>query len=195
MMKTIKMVSKADRTDAYDYSDANRETVTSIGKELDRSETSLAKAILKLDKAGMAWTFPISPASKSGDSTSTPEQFTMFKGDVLSGFPKREQELVLAPIQSLDDEQKKARRTVIQKVGRYVNRISSELKKLQVPQAENAKTGAKQSTKASPLVTHREAINALLKDIEDNPEDYPVNRTQYSALLNQCQNVLAKIKQ
>ena len=196
MMKTIKMVDKADRTEAYTYSDANRETVTSIGKILHTSETTLAKAIRSLDESGMAWTFTISPASKSGESTSTPEQFNMFKGDVLSSFPKREQELVLAPIQSLDDAQKKARRTVIMKVGRYVNRITSELKKLQVPQAEQgSKTGAKQSTKQSPLVTHREAINALLQDIENNPDDYPVNRTQYAALLNQCQTVLSKIKQ
>ena len=195
MQKTIKMVSKADRSDAYTYSDANRETVTSIGKILHTSETTLAKAIRSLDESGMAWTFTISPASKSGESTSTPEQFNMFKGDVLSSFPKREQELVLAPIQSLDDAQKKARRTVIMKVGRYVNRITSELKKLQVPQAENAKTGAKQSTKQTPLVTHRETINALLQDIENNPDDYPVNRTQYAALLNQCQTVLSKIKQ
>jgi hypothetical protein len=195
MQKTIKMVSKADRSDAYTYSDANRETVTSIGKILHTSETTLAKAIRSLDESGMAWTFTISPASKSGESTSTPEQFNMFKGDVLSSFPKREQELVLAPIQSLDDAQKKARRTVIMKVGRYVNRITSELKKLQVPQAEQgSKTGAKQSTKQSPLVTHREqsthcyrisrTILMTIQSIAPNTRHCSINAKLYLARSN-----------
>ena len=190
MQKTTKMDSKAVRSYAYDHD--SRELVTSATKVLYSSETKLADKIQKLHDLGMPWTFPISPASKSGESTCTPEAWLMLKADTLSAFPKREQDLVNADIKTLDQPQKDERRYIIQKVGRYMDRIKSELKKIQEP-AQPKKTGAKQSTKQSPIVTHREQINAMLKDIETNPDDYPVNRTQYVALLNQCQNVLAKL--
>ena len=55
----------------------------------------------------------------------------MLKADTLSGFPKREQDLVNADIKTLDEPQKEERRYIIQKVGRYMDRIKSELKKNQ----------------------------------------------------------------
>lgn len=191
MKTTNKMDSKAVRSYAYDHD--SRELVTSATKVLYSSETKLADKILKLHDLGMPWTFPISPASKSGESTCTPEAWLMLKADTLSGFPKREQDLVNADIKTLDEPQKEERRYIIQKVGRYMDRIKSELKKIQEP-TQPKKTGAKQSKpKESPIVTHREQINAMLKDIENNPDDYPINRTQYGALLNQCQIVLSKL--
>ena len=71
-----------------------------------RGRIASQKATDAMIADGMKWTDFISPAGKSGESTSTPELYTALKGAILKGLGATATKLQATPTKSLSDADK-----------------------------------------------------------------------------------------
>jgi len=103
--------------------------ITSAVKAQEGAARKLASAIDALVAAGMRSTDFISPKSKSGDSTSTEEQFEAINTAIVAGFTVAVQKLLASPTKALGDVEKADKRYWQQQIGARRNDFKRALEK------------------------------------------------------------------
>jgi hypothetical protein len=89
----------------------------------------IASSIDALHAGGMRSTDFISPKSKDGASTSSPEQFEAINTAIVAGFTARGQKLLATPTKALPEEDKAEKRYLQQQIGARRNDFKRGLEK------------------------------------------------------------------
>ena len=89
----------------------------------------IASSIDALHAGGMRSTDFISPKSKDGASTSSPEQFEAINAAIVAGFTVRGQKLLAAPTKALPEADKAEKRYLQQQIGARRNDFKRGLEK------------------------------------------------------------------
>ena len=89
----------------------------------------MASSIDALHAGGMRSTDFISPKSKDGASTSSPEQFEAINTAIVAGFTARGQKLLATPTKALPEEDKAEKRYLQQQIGARRNDFKRGLEK------------------------------------------------------------------
>lgn len=154
-----------------------------------KAKKKLSEIIATLHANGMRGSDYRSPKSKQYDATCTIGEYQARKEALAHGLGKTAYLLFSAPreeAKAWSADKKKARRSVIQDVGTYIDRIANTLDKL-----ANPDTGDKAPTPpVSDEVKMREAINKCLK-IASKAELPMYDVVAFTKALNTAQRILS----
>lgn len=103
--------------------------ITAAVAAVEGASRKMASSIDALVAAGMRSTDFISPKSKSGDSTASPEQFDAINAAIVAGFTARVRKLLDAPTKALGDADKSDKRYWQQQIGARRNDFKRALEK------------------------------------------------------------------
>jgi hypothetical protein len=138
----------------------NKETaalITSTVAAVEGASRKLASTADTLHAAGVPSTHFISPKSKDGGSTVTPEDFDALNAAIVAGFTVAVQKLMAAPTKSLQDVDKAEKRYWQQQIGARRNDFKRALEKRE----GRADTRAPQAPKSA-----EDKIRAQIETIE-----------------------------
>ena len=110
----------------------NKETaalITSTVAAVEGASRKLASTADTLHASGVPSTHFVSPKSKSGESTATPEEFDALNVAIVAGFTAAVQKLMAAPTKSLQDADKAEKRYWQQQIGARRNDFKRALEK------------------------------------------------------------------
>ena len=140
----------------------NKETaalITSTVAAVEGASRKLASTADTLHAAGVPSTHFISPKSKDGGSTVTPEDFDALNAAIVAGFTAAVQKLMAAPTKSLQDVDKAEKRYWQQQIGARRNDFKRALEKREDP--NNYAARAPQAPKSA-----EDKIRAQIETIE-----------------------------
>jgi hypothetical protein len=144
----------------YTMTKFNKETaalITSTVAAVEGASRKLASTADTLHAAGVPSTHFISPKSKDGGSTVTPEDFDALNAAIVAGFTVAVQKLMAAPTKSLQDVDKAEKRYWQQQIGARRNDFKRALEKRE----GRADTRAPQAPKSA-----EDKIRAQIETIE-----------------------------
>lgn len=124
----------------------NAKHITAGVSAIESASRKLQSSVDALFAGGMRSTDFISPKSKDGGSTASPEMFEAINAAVVAGFTARVQKLLAAPVKSLSDADKADRRYWQQQIGARRNDFKSALEKREGKTAERAAQASKSAT-------------------------------------------------
>jgi hypothetical protein len=133
--------------------------ITSAVAATESAARKMASSIDALAAAGMRSTDFVSPKSKDGGSTASPEQFEAINGAIVAGFTARVQKLMAAPTKGLSDTDKSDKRYWQQQIGARRNDFKRGLEKREGKGGDD--TRAPQSPKSP-----EDKIRAMIESIE-----------------------------
>jgi len=110
---------------------ANATIITSTVSTIEGATRKLQTSGQALHAGGMKSTDFISPKSKSGDSTASPEMFDGINAAVVAGFTARVQKLLATPTKALQDADKADKRYWQQQIGARRNDFKRALEKIE----------------------------------------------------------------
>ena len=113
----MKNINEANALPTRFTSDGSDLLTKAIAAE-SRGRIASQRATDQLIADGMKWTDFISPAGKTGESTSTPELYTALKGAILKGLGATATKLQATPTKSLSDADKASKDANNKLVGR-----------------------------------------------------------------------------
>ena len=131
--------------------------ITAAVSAVEGASRKMQSSIDALVAAGMRSTDFISPKSKDGASTSSPEQFEAINAAIVAGFTARGQKLLSAPTKALSDADKAEKRYLQQQIGARRNDFKRALEKRE----GRADTRAPQAPKSA-----EDKIRAQIETIE-----------------------------
>ena len=131
--------------------------ITAAVAAVEGASRKLTSSIDTLVSAGMRSTDFISPKSKDGASTASPEQFEAINAAIVAGFTARGQKLIAAPTKGLSDQDKAEKRYLQQQIGARRNDFKRGLEKREGKADERAAQQPK-----SP----EDKIRAMIESIE-----------------------------
>lgn len=117
----------------------------------------LRSSIDALVAAGMRSTDFISPKSKDGASTASPEQFEAINAAIVAGFSAQGQKLLVAPTKALSDADKAEKRYLQQQIGARRNDFKRGLEK---------REGVTDTRAAQQPKSPEDKIRAMIESIE-----------------------------
>lgn len=103
--------------------------ITAAVAAVEGASRKMQSSIDTLVAAGMRSTDFISPKSKDGASTSSPEQFEAINAAIVAGFTARGQKLLAAPTKALAEADKAEKRYLQQQIGARRNDFKRGLEK------------------------------------------------------------------
>jgi outer membrane PBP1 activator LpoA protein len=103
--------------------------ITAAVAAVEGASRKMASSIDALVSAGMRSTDFISPKSKDGLSTASPEQFDAINAAIVAGFTARSQKLLAAPTKALPEADKAEKRYLQQQIGARRNDFKRGLEK------------------------------------------------------------------
>jgi hypothetical protein len=118
----------------------------------------MQSSIDALVSAGMRSTDFVSPKSKDGLSTASPEQFEAINAAIVAGFSARTQKLLVAPTKALSETDKSDKRYWQQQIGARRNDFKRALEKREGVADQRAPQPAQSACPRSPCI----AITARL---------------------------------
>ena len=131
--------------------------ITAAVSAVEGASRKMQSSIDTLVASGMRSTDFISPKSKDGASTSSPEQFDAINAAIVAGFTARGQKLLAAPTKALPEADKAEKRYLQQQIGARRNDFKRGLEKREGVSDERAPQQAK-----SP----EDKIRAMIESIE-----------------------------
>jgi hypothetical protein len=131
--------------------------ITAAVAAVEGASRKMASSIDALVSAGMRSTDFISPKSKDGLSTASPEQFEAINAAIVAGFSARTQKLLDAPTKALSETDKSDKRYWQQQIGARRNDFKRGLEKREGV----ADTRAPQAAKSA-----EDKIRGKIEDIE-----------------------------
>jgi len=135
----------------------NATVITAAVALVDKAERKLQSSMQALHAGNMKSTDFISPKSKSGDSTASPELFDAVNAAIVAGFTVRVQKLLATPTKALQDADKADKRYWQQQIGARRNDFKRGLEKLEGKADDRAPQAPK-----SP----EDKIRAMIESIE-----------------------------
>jgi len=99
--------------------------ITAAVSAVEGASRKMQSSIDALVAAGMRSTDFVSPKSKDGGSTASPEQFEAINTAIVAGFTARTQKLLTAPTKALPEADKAEKRYAQQQIGARRNRLPS----------------------------------------------------------------------
>jgi len=103
--------------------------ITAAVSAVEGASRKMQSSIDALVAAGMRSTDFVSPKSKDGGSTSSPEQFEAINAAIVAGFTARTQKLLAAPTKALPEADKAEKRYAQQQIGARRNDFKRGLEK------------------------------------------------------------------
>jgi outer membrane PBP1 activator LpoA protein len=103
--------------------------ITAAVSAVEGAARKMQSSIDTLVASGMRSTDFISPKSKDGGSTSSPEQFEAINAAIVAGFTARGQKLLAAPTKALPEADKAEKRYLQQQIGARRNDFKRGLEK------------------------------------------------------------------
>ena len=121
---------------------------------------------------GLKWTDFVSPAGKTGESTSTPELYSALKGAILKGLGAKAVKMHALPVKSLSEADKAIKAADIQLIGRKMSAQRDAIRlrtdKVFAASKSKAKTKAPQQPTGAPakqvgVTKEVELLNRIVK--------------------------------
>ena len=103
--------------------------ITAAVSAVEGASRKMQSSIDALVAAGMRSTDFVSPKSKDGGSTASPEQFDAINTAIVAGFTARTQKLLVAPTKALPEADKAEKRYAQQQIGARRNDFKRGLEK------------------------------------------------------------------
>ena len=131
--------------------------ITAAVSAVEGASRKMQSSIDALVAAGMRSTDFVSPKSKDGASTSSPEQFEAINAAIVAGFTARGQKLLSAPTKALSDADKAEKRYLQQQIGARRNDFKRGLEK---------REGAADTRAAQQPKSPEDKIRGMIESIE-----------------------------
>ena len=131
--------------------------VTAAVAAVEGAARKMASSADALHASGVLSTHFISPKSKGGLSTASPEQFEQINAAIIAGFTARVQKLLAAPTKALSDTDKSDKRYWQQQIGARRNDFKRALEK---------REGANDTRAPQQPKSPEEKIRAMIESIE-----------------------------